>query len=141
MATSLQEQCYKSIFEALRKAPPGIQELVANDTKARMIHDVRQEMYPAILHDVKLQLVHLLPGLVSEIATDIVTSMTEHGRFRRDFRAENTHLCPVLVECGIQTAEEVVRNLEERYVHAAFPLEPDESFSDDYPDSDGALSS
>ena len=143
MVDSLQERCYERIFKALEQAPPGIQEMVANDTRARMYERARQEMYPSVVQEVKSQLVNLLPGMVCEIMDDIIGAMTNHNRPRRNFRAENQHLCPVVVECAIQTAEEVTRCMEERYVQPAFPPIPiDQDSSDeevDYPDSDDLL--
>jgi len=123
----------------MKTAPPLFQEMIMGQTREKVKEEMKKEVMPEAKKEVRKGICDVLPHLVPEIMQDIITSMTEHGRMRRDFREKYKNLDSDIVECAILTAIAAVSQMEVYYVHRAFTLvDPAiNDYSDVENDSDG----
>lgn len=141
MVSTLQELCYQKLASTMNGAPPLLQEMIMGETKEYFKNQIRSEVKTEIQEEQKEisynDIMETVPLLVPEIMTDILASMTQNGRMRQDFRMIYAHLSPQSVACAIETAENAVRNLDERYIHNSFGnisqinYETDDGYSED----------
>ena len=137
--TTLQNLCFENIAKTISNAPPLIQEMVIDETKQRIERKMEKKIekkYIAYNSSISF--------LVPEIMTDIINSMT-NNTLRKDFRSIYSNLPKHIIECAILTAENCVRDLDDRYFHNIMSVQNQHSnfydeYSDsqeiDYPDSD-----
>ena len=150
MTTTLQEICYNNIANTVAQAPPMIQEMVMGETSERIRRDVRQELREEIRSEILQEqldvqmhnLVSTIPIMIPEIVDDIIQAMTHQNRLRTNFIQVYAHINPILVQVAIDTAEQTVRSMEDRYINNAFMANNeyhqthDSDYDSDY-DSDG----
>ena len=65
--------------------------------------------------------------LVPQIMEDLIQIIVTPGALRHNYLTMFPHLRPCIIQCAVTTAEEAVRRMEERYVHAAFATMGNES--------------
>lgn len=107
---SLEEICYQNITNTMLSAPPLIQEIVAGETKKRMIEKVRKEVEEKITREME----KYLPSLVPMIMDDIVRATIQNS-LRMDYYTVYSHIPIHIVKIAINVAEESVRTLEEHF--------------------------
>jgi len=124
MVSTLQELCYQKLASTMNGAPPILQEIIMGETKEYFKEEIRSEVKAEVQEEQKEiaynDIMETVPVLVPEIMSDIISSMTQNGRMRQDFRIIYAHLSPQAVSCAIETAEHAVRNLDDRYIHNSF---------------------
>ena len=124
MVPTLQNLCYQKLADTMNNAPPLLQEMIIGETRERMketlLSEIKTEMRRELLKELHLNTMDTIPLLVPEVMNDIIKSMTTNNRLRNDFHNVYPHICPFMVECAVVTAEHVVRNLDDSYVHSHF---------------------
>ena len=137
MVSTLQELCYRRLASTMLEAPSGLQEIIAGETRAHMENRIREE----VRHKQWCDLCSILLQAIPDIMEDLIYVMVTPGALRSNYLDMLPDAPLGVVRCIVQIAEEAVRRMEERYVHAAFRLNG-ESRDEDYPeeedpDSDG----
>ena len=125
---TLQELCYNSIAKTVAQAPPMIQEMIMGETSKRIRLKIRQELREEIRNEIiqgELDtmmhiMVYNIPILIPQIVEDIIQSMTHQNRLRTNFYEVYPHINPIILQAAIDTAENTVRTMEERYINNAF---------------------
>lgn len=134
MVSTLQELCYQRLASTMVSAPPGLQEVIMGETKKHMEARMIEELWVKEWMSNTRMFVDLVPQIMEDLIRIIVTP----GALRPNYLTMFSHLRPCIVQCAISTAEEAVRRMEERYVHAAFAIRVEsEDEESEYPDSEG----
>ena len=137
MVSTLQELCYQRLTSTMMGAPPGLQEAIVGETRRRMEVRVRKELWVKEWKDNTRMFADLVPQIMEDLIRIIVTP----GVLRPNYVAMFAHIHPCIVQFAVSAAEEAVRRMEERYVHAAFAIratsEDDSDGESEYPDSEG----
>jgi len=124
MVPTLQNLCYQKIADTMNNAPPILQEMIIGETREQMkdqlLSEIKTELRRELIKELHLNMMDTVPLLVPEVMNDILKSMTRNNTTRNDFHNLYPHLCPFMVECSVQTAEHVVRNLDDSYIHSHF---------------------
>jgi hypothetical protein len=130
MVSTLQELCYQRLASTMLEAPPGLQEIIAGETRVHMENKIREE----VRHKQWSDLGHIFSQAIPDIMEDLIQTIVTPGILRSDYLNMLPHLHPRVVRCAVQIAKEAVRRMEERYVYAAFRLngDSDESGDEDY---------
>lgn len=116
MVSTLQELCYDRIALTIEHAPPLIQEQVLGETMKRL----EAKILSRAREDVSKSFNDILPYIVPDIMEDIIYTSTHPGSVRRNYRHEFNNVWAPVMNCAVRVAEEAVRKMEERYIHAAF---------------------
>jgi hypothetical protein len=111
---SLQEICYENIAESITSAPPLIQEMVIGETKKRIRNKIKNELSRKI----ELDVYNALPCLVPEIMVDIIKTMTQNNRLRKNYYDIYRNLSRDVIDCAVSTAEQCVNSLGDRYIES-----------------------
>jgi hypothetical protein len=101
----------------MMKAPPLLQDIIARETRKRMEKRVRENIYREESTNLDI-LAHLVPDIMHDLIRITVTP----GALRSDYLGASPHLRPEIVTTAVLIAEEAVRRMESRYVHAAFRI-------------------
>ena len=135
MVSTLQELCYQRLTSTMMDAPSGLQEIIMGETKKHMEARVREELWTNEWMNIR----YVFAELVPQIMEDLVQIIATPGALRPNYLTMFPYLRPCIVQCAVTTAEEAVRRMEERYVHAAFAAMGGESDDDESesPDSEG----
>ena len=116
MVSTLQELCYDRIALTIENAPPLIQEMVLGETVERLEAKILSRVTE---HTCKC-FNDMLPYIVPDIMEDIIHASTHPDSIRRNYRDEFSNIWAPVINCAVRVAEEAVRKMEERYIHAAF---------------------
>ena len=131
MVSTLQELCYNHLAKQMANAPPGIQEMVMGETKKRMEERITQQVVGQHIQ----QMENILQDIIPDIMEDLIRVTVVPGALRADYTSIYPFTNPSLVQCAVRTAEEAVRRMEERYVHAAFHNQHHQ-YDDEYDEED-----
>lgn len=131
MVSTLQELCYNHLAKQMTNAPPGIQEMVMGETKKRMEERITQQVVGQHIE----QMENILQYIIPDIMEDLIRVTVVPGAIKADYTSKYPFTNPSLVQCAVRTAEEAVRRMEERYVHAAFNIQYHQ-YDDEYDEED-----
>jgi hypothetical protein len=118
MVSTLQQLCYERLATTMMKAPPLLQDIIARETRESMEKRVREYIW----RDECVNCHHIFSHLVPDIMEDLIRITVTPGALRPDYLVEYPHLLPEIVTSAVFIAEEAVRRMESRYVHAAFRI-------------------
>lgn len=100
----------------MANAPPGLQEIVMGETKKRIEERITQQVVGQHIEQMENSMQHIIP----DIMEDLIRVTVVPGALRADYSSIYPFTNPRLLQCAVRTAEEAVRRMEERYIHAAF---------------------
>lgn len=124
MALSLKELALQKIATEVYDAPPMMQEMIMNETKDRIKEqakkEIEEEVYENLLCNLSKDITNILTYLIPYITDDIIKSMSNANFNRPDFYEKYKNLPYIVVKCAVEASENIVHNMEERYVHNVF---------------------
>jgi hypothetical protein len=115
---NLENICYESIINNILKMPPYLKEKLIGKSLDKITEQNKKE---SIVEQTK-NINDILPVIVPEIMEDLISSLTENNRFKTNFYKKYPDINKNIIETAVRIAENSVRQMEERYVHAAFTL-------------------
>ena len=128
-SVSLQDLCYDSLTSSMQTAPPLLQEIIMGETSERMKKQLIGEAYDIAREKAIRDICDELEPLVTDIMENMIMSMAENGRNTKSFRDEYHKLLhPDILECAIKISENIVQNLESKFLYRALGVKARSGF-------------
>lgn len=124
---SLSELCYEKIATTIYNAPPLLQEMIIGKTTEKVEKQITNKIKKKVVRKHKKQiktriskdLTDILPHIIPDICSEIINSLKSSyppPNFYEKYNSIPKHI----VKCAIESAENIVRTLEERYVYTDY---------------------
>ena len=107
-------------------APPMLQEMIAGETKENMEERIREDLWNEEWRNISYIFPHIVPDIMDDLVRVIVTS----GATRSNYLDLFPHIHPNIIRCAVSTAEEAIRRMEDRYIHAYFNNDSNDDYSE-----------
>lgn len=132
--STLEALCYETIARSIKQSPPLIQEMVMGETKNKIADEIEKK-----IENSYKKTNDIISSLVPEILVDIIETMTNNNKIRKDFRSIYSHFPKSAVECAILTAENCSNNFNNNMhfedLHNNNNNNMDQDYEDNYEDN------